>query len=111
VSSQRGASQGFRVRKIAKRAKRASPRYNSALMAAGNLYVEKRNHSASGCHDVHRLFLSLVKASKALDETMRKDYHRYFGIERQLNNVGHVINDTTYAVNNVYLNGVHIAVK
>jgi RHS repeat-associated protein len=33
----------------------------------------------------------------------------YFGLERQLDNGGRVIRDTTYAVNNVYLNGVRIA--
>ncbi len=33
----------------------------------------------------------------------------YFGIERQLNNGGNVIRETTYAVNNIYMNGVRIA--
>jgi hypothetical protein len=33
----------------------------------------------------------------------------YFGYERQLDNDGMLINNTTFSVNNVYLNGVRIA--
>ena len=33
----------------------------------------------------------------------------YFGMERQLNGDGTVISNTSYAVNNVYMNGVRVA--